>query len=621
MRSIRRRMLVFFGLSSVALLILLGGILYKDLTTTVVPLTQDMSLEMVKARSDEINRWLQSQMNQIRLLSHQEVFFDGSMSAIESYLDQHKHFLDKDHEMIFYADAAGDYYTTNGQRGNIQFRDYFQDIISGRETSVISNPIVSTASGRPVITVSHAVKDKSGTVQGLIAAAVELETLSSIASKVALARTGYGFIVDGTGLVIAHSDPSKIMNFNLLDAASQGYSGYSEVAQDMQAQRSGIKKVTYPDGSMVLNVYTPIPNTPGFSLGVAVPADELLESAQGIIRRTTRLFALVIAIILVVSYVTANTISRPIVTVAEGLEEIAAGDLTKKLDIRRRDELGTMATAFNHMVDNLRTLLEQIQKTINQTANASQALSASTQENAAALEEVAATTNELAVAVEQVNDNMQKMAQGAHAIGTASDEGKAQMVRTTESMANIEQSSQRSRTVMTDLANATNEITQIVNLISDIAEQTNLLALNAAIEAARAGEHGRGFAVVADEVRKLAEMTQQAVGEIRTITDNISSETETAMQVIDTGNRDIAEGAKLLAQTQANFDLITSLIEELMPLMNRIAEATAELQEGSHGIAASSEEQSASMEEITTTAESVATLGHALEELVSKFTM
>ena len=134
MRSIRRQMLVFFGLSTIVLLVLLGGVLYQDLTGTVVPLTQNMSLEMVKARSEEVSHWLQGQIDQIQLLSHQSVFQEGNLSEIESYLDRHKHFLHKDQEMVFFADRNGDYYTTSGQRGNIQTRDYFQAIMTGHAT-------------------------------------------------------------------------------------------------------------------------------------------------------------------------------------------------------------------------------------------------------------------------------------------------------------------------------------------------------------------------------------------------------------------------------------------------------------------------------------------------------
>ena len=148
--------------------------------------------------------------------------------------------------------------------------------------------------------------------------------------------------------------------------------------------------------------------------------------------------------------------------------------------------------------------------------------------------------------------------------------------------------------LINDLQQATNQIDQVINIISDIAEQTNLLALNAAIEAARAGEHGRGFAVVADEVRKLAEQTQESVGIIMNSINHLRTGTAQVVDVIQVNNEQIEDGAEILRRAQTDFDQIEESISATVKLINEVADSGHRLDIGMAEIAASAEEQTAS---------------------------
>lgn len=619
MKSIKSRLLLFFGVAMTLLLAVFGVVLYQDISKTVIPLTEDMSAQIVQARSQEVGNWLAGHLDQVRLLASQSIFRTWDVAAMEAYLDDHGRFLHPDHEMIFIADTTGTYYTTGGHRGNIGHRDYFKDIVHGGKEHAISEAMISNSTSNPIITIAYAVKDDNGRLRGIVAATVELHTLSRIASDTKLARTGYGIITDGTGLVIGHPNENINMKLNLLDSEKQGYIGFDEVARDMIQGRKGIKRVTYPNKSVYVNIYAPIPGADGFGLSVSVPLHELLESARGIMRRTAILLCIAIGLMLLVAYYLAESVSRPIVQLANDIETVAAGDLTVKVDIKTKDEVGSMATSFNLMAENLRNMIQEIKEVVVKSSASSQQLSAASQENAAASEEVSATIGYLASSVEQLAENAGNMADKADSIKSLSDSGREQMVLTAHSMEGIQVSSEKSKDVMRELSDAISQINDIVDLISDVAEQTNLLALNAAIEAARAGEHGRGFAVVADEVRKLAEMTQGSVGNIRNIVGQVSKEARQAVAVFDASNAEIAKGVDRLAGTQADFEGIIENLGAVVPMIDQVAKASMEIRDGATGIAASSEEQSASMEEIASTAESLARLGQTLEALIAGF--
>ena len=619
MKSIRARIMLLFGVSMIVLLSVLGVLLYLDLSRTIIPLTEDMSGKIVEARSQEVSNWLEGHVDQVRLIATQDIFREWDIPAMERYLDQHRQFLNPVHEMIFFADTTGQYYTTGGHRGSIGHRDYFKEIMKGGRDHVISSAMISNSTSNPIITIAYAVKDDYGRIKGIAAATVELSTLSQIAMDTKLARTGYGFIIDGTGLVVAHPDQSVTMNMNLLKADEQGYKGMGDVAKALIQGQRGIKRVVQPDGSDSINVYAPIPGTDGFGLGVTVPAQELLEAAHNVMRNTVILLVVIGGLMLVVAYFLAESISRPVVRLATDIETVAGGDLTVQVDLRNKDELGRMANAFNRMGEGLNSMVREIKEVADQTSASSQQLSAASEESAAASEEVAATTGQLASAIEHVAENAGGMAKEAESIKVLSDRGKEQMLLTGQSMESIQQSADQSRQVMHELTEAIDRIDSIVNLISDVAEQTNLLALNAAIEAARAGEYGRGFAVVAEEVRKLAEMTQGSIINIREIVDAIGDETRQAVAVFDASNVEIDEGVKGLSRTQAAFDDIIERIDAVVPLIHQVAKASQEVREGSVGIAASSQEQSATMEEIASTAQSLASLSETLQSLIANF--
>ena len=340
MKSIKSRILLFFGVAMTVLLAVFGVVLYLDISKTVIPLTEDMSTQIVQARSQEVSNWLTGHLDQVRLLASQSSFRAWDVAAMEAYLDDHGRFLHPDHEMIFIADTTGEYYTTGGHRGNIGHRDYFKDIVHGGKEHAISEAMISNSTSNPIITIAYAVRGDNGRLRGIVAATVELYTLSQIAVDTKLARTGYGIITDGTGLVVGHPDEKINMKLNLLKADEQGYVGFDEVARDVIQGKQGIKRIIYPNKSVYMNIYAPIPGTDGFGLSVSVPVIELLESATGIMRRTVILLGIVIGLMLLVAYFLAESISRPIVQLATDIETVAAGDLTVKINLKNKDELG-----------------------------------------------------------------------------------------------------------------------------------------------------------------------------------------------------------------------------------------------------------------------------------------
>lgn len=193
------------------------------------------------------------------------------------------------------------------------------------------------------------------------------------------------------------------------------------------------------------------------------------------------------------------------------------------------------------------------------------------------------------------------------------------MAASDQMMREILAASKASQLKIAQLEQAVNQISQVVNIISEIADQTNLLALNAAIEAARAGAQGRGFAVVADEVRVLAEETQSSIGTIQEYIRKLRADTSETVEVINSNNEKIEDGAESLQQTQEDFNLITASISDTVKLINDVNSSSNKIEAGMAELAASSEEQAASMGQIALNAETVAKMAAELSQLISRF--
>lgn len=298
---------------------------------------------------------------------------------------------------------------------------------------------------------------------------------------------------------------------------------------------------------------------------------------------------------------------------------MATGDLTKTVEIKSKDEVGRMGQAFNSMAEGLQDVVRSLADVVANSTSSSQKLSATSEEYVASLEGVASTLNEFAQTISGVHINAVEMNDTAQRVGTLSDEGVDEMDHTAKSMEQIKESSLQSKRVISELESSTYEINEVILLISAIAEQTNLLALNAAIEAARAGEHGRGFAVVADEVRKLAEQTQRSIESIDPMIERLRRGMQLAVTVTDQTNEDIEVGFEVLKTAQKAFSAIERDTRGMINLIRDVAEATAEIDSGGEELAATVEEQSASMQQIASTAQSLAAMAEQIDRLVNNF--
>ena len=331
----------------------------------------------------------------------------------------------------------------------------------------------------------------------------------------------------------------------------------------------------------------------------------------------------------------AALFSRPIGNLAAKAKTIASGDLTVQVTVESKDEVGQLAHAFAQMVESLRDTIARVGESSAAVASASSQISSSTEEMAAGAQEQTSQAAEVASAVEEMTKTIQEnskntgtTAETAKQVKSAAEDGGRVVEETVAGMRRIAEVVNRSADTVRTLGKSSNQIGEIIGVIDDIADQTNLLALNAAIEAARAGEQGRGFAVVADEVRKLAERTTKATKEIAGMIRTIQAETAGAVTSMEEGTKEVNNGIALADRAGTSLKDIVGMVQKLTDMVSQIAAASEEQSSASEqisknveAISSVSNQTASATQQIARAAEDLNRLTENLQTNMDKFTL
>ncbi|RPJ96835.1 methyl-accepting chemotaxis protein [Rummeliibacillus sp. TYF005] len=341
---------------------------------------------------------------------------------------------------------------------------------------------------------------------------------------------------------------------------------------------------------------------------------------------TIALIALLVAIACAL-YITKN-ISKPVNALEKAASTIAKGDLTEPdIIVNSKDEIHSLAESFNKMKKSLQTVISNVMANVEQTTAAAEELTASTDEVATASQDVAKqlsmindgaksaaeTGKESAIAVEETASSVQMIASstqevhgGAIEAQTVAKQGHQTLRTTFKQLKVIQESSTDTKEKIRKLSQQSEKIGNITKVITAITDQTNLLALNAAIEAARAGEHGKGFAVVADEVRKLAEESKKSAEQIVRLTDIIQKDTVDVEQAVELTVSNVNDGVDLIHEAQQSFNAILTSVDTMAQKVEQVSAATQEVSAASEEVAASVQEMSQSADMAASSTELVA---------------
>ena len=406
---------------------------------------------------------------------------------------------------------------------------------------------------------------------------------------------------------------------------------------------SGKRDALVKAGNESADLATPINIAMKKSLGsMADSFDELVDESReklgadnlSLNLTLTAIALAALAIGIPVAIFLSRNISGATRSVLVQAEAIAAGDLTcEDLTVRSQDELGDLTTAINKMKGNLKRMILDISENSLQVASASEELSSSATLQAQGADhqkdqttQVATAMQEMSSTVQQVSENCTNAAEASRRAAETAREGGVVVEKVLAQMRSIAESVAKTAKEMGELAHSTNQIGRIAGVIDDIADQTNLLALNAAIEAARAGEQGRGFAVVADEVRKLAERTTTATKEIAQMITTIQAGTNGAIKAMESGTQQVQEGVTSTARAGESLQQIIHMSEEVGSMIASIATAaaeqsgaTADVNQSMDQIAQLGKESAVAAQQSAKACQDLSELALALQNMVGSF--
>jgi len=608
--SMRTRLLLIVSAVLLVAMGLLSGLSYYFANQFLARSNDEVAKAISSECSQKVTEFMAIHIVQLEGLAASNPMRSGDAAQIvESMAEAHKRLGIFD--LISYVSLDGATRRFDGNSGiNLGDREYFKKVIVTKKPFV-SQPVVSRVTGKMAVIIAVPILDGE-TVKGVLVGNLSVgDQLNQALENVRFKESGYGFLVDNAGVLIAHPRRSELIGRVTLgegkrDIPPHGDAGELDsrlgklfaTAAAENKQRQGVFKMF--DEIESIGVITPIDLAGGqrWSLIVAAP---VAEARRDVDRLSQIMLAISLGSILFAAVITAyisKQFSKPIMQLRDEAVLMARGNLEQRsFQIDAKDEIKELSATLFQMADSLRNMIadvkaqatiiaagsgklangtteatiaaNQVAQSIVKIAEGSEQQSTDVARILEVVDNVAANTRQIAVTVKGIAEDVAQTTQMAK-------RGKQVADTALDKMKQIRQGSEEIRLSIQELAKGAQGIQQIVELIASIAQQTNLIALNAAIEAARAGEHGRGFTVVADEVRRLSEGTSQATQRIVEVIKQNRKDMEKAAAAIHTGSQCVEQGTEVVGISD---ELFTQIADSICRLSEQISTMTATVEQ------------------------------------------
>ncbi|SKA78194.1 methyl-accepting chemotaxis sensory transducer with Cache sensor [Caloramator quimbayensis] len=507
-----------------------------------------------------------------------------------------------------------------------------------------------------MITATAPFFDSNKNFIGVATADISLKMIQNSIGSIKIGNTGSAFLIDKNGIYIADKDSNKIMKKKITDDANSDFSSKASV---MLTSKEG--NFTYKSDDENYRVYFKrIPQT-NWIIALTISEKELFSPVRQLLRNLIIVISAASFFVILILLLFSNYLTKNIKKVNELAFAISKGNLSNYLDVKTHDELGQMGHHLNDMTSKLKEIIKTISEGSELVVSTSEELTASAEQTQSAAEQIADSLQSLSAGsekqinissnavkivtdiskgIEQVTNNLSIIAENSLNAYDKAEKGNVVIKNTIDRMDNINEKVSAAGHTINELGKKSAEIGQIISVITGIAEQTNLLALNAAIEAARAGEHGRGFAVVADEVRKLAEQSANAAKRISTIISEIKENIDTSIGTMAEGTSAVKDGIDMVYNAGDAFNEILTSVDDVSKKMQDASSVSQQIYAASQemvksieninniieessqnieNVAASSQEQSAVMKEVSDAAQSLTDIALKLQESINFF--
>jgi methyl-accepting chemotaxis protein len=661
-KSIKISMIIYFVL--LLSVVCIGfGIISQYFSKNALVNTVNMTLpEVAQEASSVVELEITSKINELELMATNNTIRDKNISIDEKIKILSEEVKRSGSLRMGIVNRKGIVTLTDGQQLDISDREYFKEAISGK--SKVTDPMKSKNTGNLIVIYAVPIKN-NGEILGVLYSVRDGNELSNITNKIDFSETGQAFMVNKEGTLIAHNNMEYVLDrVNCIEDSKtdSGLKHLVEIVNKMIAGKKGAGNYEFNGKDQYVG-FAPVKNT-GWSIAVVLQKEDILKELRiltsSIVIASLAFLALAIVVVLLI----ASSFSKAIKVNVENVKVIAKGDLTLEVpnsQLKREDEFGEMAKSINVMKNSMGSMIKTIQKSSSNIDNQSENLAAlseemasSTENVATAIDDVAKGTgtqasdlvsiagilNDFSLKFEKMISTIKDIDLSTGEIKNMADGSNADMKKVINSVQNVSDAFSDLISKIKNVGQNVNRINEITNLINSISEQTNLLALNAAIEAARAGECGKGFSVVAEEIRNLAEQSKESSINIGELISEISDETDLMVKTTDIMKNELVNQKNDIDTAMESFAKITNAVDDTRPkvqginasvedidkskriILEKVEGVSAiaeEVSASSEEIAASSQEMNASSEELAASAQVLSNMTKNMMEQVNKF--